>query len=75
MSEFFVWSRPGLINLIEAENEQDAAEEFLGQPATRAPILDEPPACFVQITGGLNAPRMDETAVEFWIVDEDPIPS
>ena len=75
MTEYFVWSRPGLINLIEAENEKDAAEEFLGQPVTKAPVLDEPPACFVQLTGGLDAPRMDGTAVEFWISDEDPTPS
>ena len=72
MPEFFVWSRPELINIIEAESEKDAAEEFLGQFVTKAPVLDEPPTCFVQSTGGLDAPRMDETALEFWVIDEPP---
>jgi hypothetical protein len=57
MPEFFVWSRPGLVNIIEAESEQDAAEEFLGQSVTKAPVLDEPPACFVQKTGGNRPPK------------------
>jgi hypothetical protein len=41
MAEFFVWSLPSLIELVEADSEQDAAEEFLGQPATRSPVLYE----------------------------------
>ena len=63
MPEFFVWSLPELIELVEAESEQDAAEEFLGQPATRSPVLYETPTCFVQHNGGLEAPRMDRARV------------
>ena len=70
MSEFFVWSLPAMIEVVEAENEQDAAEEFLGQTATRSPILDELPTCYVQRTDGAEAPRRDGTAVEFWVLDE-----
>jgi hypothetical protein len=50
-----VWSLPALIEIVEADSEQDAAEEFLGQPVTKSPVLDEPPTCFVQVTGGLEA--------------------
>jgi hypothetical protein len=70
MPEFYVWSLPALIELVEAESEQDAAEEFLGQPVTRSPVLHELPTCFVQRTEGAEAPRMDGTAVEFWVLDE-----
>jgi hypothetical protein len=52
MVEFFVWSMPALIEIIKAESERDAAEEFLGQPVTRSPVLDELPTCYVQRTGG-----------------------
>jgi hypothetical protein len=70
MPEFFVWSRPEMVDIVKAESEQDAAEEFLGQPVTKAPVLDEPPACFVQATGGLLAPRVDGSTVEFWVSEE-----
>jgi hypothetical protein len=70
MPEFFVWSRPTLIEMVEAESERDAAEEFLGQPVTRAPVLHELPTCYVQRTDGAEAPRMDGPAVEFWVIDE-----
>jgi hypothetical protein len=70
MPEFYVWSLPELIELVEADSEQDAAEEFLGQPVTRAPVLHELPTCYVQRSDGAEAPRMDGTAVEFWVVDQ-----
>ena len=72
MAEFFVWSLPALIEIVEAESEQDAAEEFLGQSVTKSPVLGEPPKCYVQRIGAFDAPRMDGTAVEFWVVDEPP---
>jgi hypothetical protein len=74
MPEFLVWSMPSMIEIVEAESEQDAAEEILGQPVTKSPVLDEPPTCFVQCAGGLEAPRMDGTAIKFWVCDENPPP-
>ena len=56
--------------LIVEDSEQDAAEEFLGQPVTKSPTLHELPTCYVQRTDGAKAPRMDGTAVEFWVVDQ-----
>jgi hypothetical protein len=70
MPHFFVWSLPAPIEIVEAESGQDAAEEFLGQPATGSPVLHELPTCYVQRTDGAEAPRMDGTPIEFWVVDE-----
>ena len=67
MPDFFVWSVPSLIELIDAANEHEAAEAFLERSATSNPILGKPPACFVQATTGLELPRTDGSSVEFWV--------
>ena len=66
MPEFFVWTTPGLIFMVEAESEELAADTFLGEPASRLPISGKQPACFVQATNGLEAPREDGSTLEFW---------
>ena len=66
MPDFFVWSLPSLIEIVEAASEQDAAEAFLRQPVTMTPNLSKPPACFVQPASGLDLPRTDGSSVEFW---------
>jgi hypothetical protein len=66
VAEFFVRSAPSLIRLSDAASAHEAAEIYLEQPA---PVASQPPACFVQATGGQEAPRMDDTAVEFWPAD------
>jgi len=67
--DFFVWSTPSSIDVIEAASEQDAAEAFLEEPVTSAPIRGIPPACFVQPTVGLEIPQVDGASVEFWVSD------
>ena len=71
MPAFFVWSTPSLVALIEAISEQDAAEAFLELPVTATPAPGFPPDCFVQPTNGRTTPRLDGTAMKFWVLTED----
>ena len=71
MPEYFVWLRPSLVQAIEAINEQDAAEAFLELPTTATPQPGFPPDCFVQLATGSNVPRLDGSAMRFWVVTED----
>ena len=66
MHEFFVWSTPRFVRVIAAANAQEAAESFLDGPVSAEPLRDEPPACFVQIAEGADAPREDGSTCEFW---------
>ena len=75
MAEYFVWLRPSLAEIIEAVSEKDAAEAFLEMPVTSTPEPGMPPDCFVQPTNGSTTPRLDGTAVKFWIVPEDELPA
>jgi hypothetical protein len=42
---------------------------FLEQAVSPVPILGQLPVCFVQATGGLEAPRVDGDTVEYRIGD------
>jgi hypothetical protein len=55
--EFFVWLRPLFTEIIEAPNEQAAAEAFLDLPATTTPQAGMAPDCFVQARDGRPVPR------------------
>ena len=70
MHEFFVWTVPSFVQIIGAASMQDAAEEFLGFPATSKPISGRSPDCFVQPVGGREAPSGDMAAIEYWIVKD-----
>jgi len=72
MLEFFVWSTPKLIRLIDAANEQEAVESFIDGPTTGVSSQGKPPDCFVQAISGLDAPCIDDTTLEFWRAGSDP---
>jgi hypothetical protein len=75
MPEFFVWSMPKLVRVIEATDELEAASIFLEEPASAEPDSGAPPACFVQATRGSSVPRVEDTVIEFWPAsDEAAIP-
>lgn len=48
MPDFFAWSAPQVIEIVEAASEQDAAEAFLEKAVTSIPVEGQSPACFVQ---------------------------
>lgn len=74
MPEYFVWLKPSLAEVVEAISEKDAAEAFLEQPVTSTPEPGAPPDCFVQPVNGFKTPRLDGTAVKFWVVADDEPP-
>jgi hypothetical protein len=67
LPEYFVWSTPALIRLIDAPDAQAAAEMFLKQAVSPVPILGQLPVCFVQATDRLEAPHLDGDTVEYWV--------
>ena len=69
MPEFFVWSTPRFVQAVAAGSALEAAQSFLHQPVSAEPLLSEPPACFVQVAGGADAPREDGSTTEFWIAE------
>ena len=71
MPEFFVWFSEFLIEIIDAETAQDAAEQFLNLPVTVAPEAGVRPDCFVQLKESRVVPRMDGRVIEFWATADD----
>ena len=67
MPDFFVWSIPSLIAVVEAANEHDVAAKFIGRELTPIPTLNALPVCFVQPVDGEKVPRQDGEIVEFWL--------
>jgi hypothetical protein len=51
LPEYFVWSTPALIRLIDAADAQTAAGMFTEQPVSPVPVLGQLPVCFVQASG------------------------
>jgi hypothetical protein len=61
LPEFFVWSTPALVRLIDAADAQTVAEMFTERPVSPVPILGQLPICFVQATGGREPPAWTTT--------------
>jgi transcriptional regulator with XRE-family HTH domain len=66
LPEYFVWSTPALVRVIDAPDAQTAAEIFLGHVVSPVPVLGQLPVCFVQATLGLQTPNADGDTVEYW---------
>ena len=71
MAEFFIWTVPSFVTVIQAGSEQDAAEKFLELPVKVTPEVGIPPHCYVQPTRGRATPHMDGSPTPFWIDLDD----